>query len=53
MPPVSLPVYVRFAPKADQLCRRLKAADFDSAIHRFESWRPSQPVPSPWAISVF
>jgi hypothetical protein len=25
--------------------------DFDSAIPRFESWRPSQPVLSLWAIS--
>src|SRR6266508_4930009 len=25
--------------------------DFDSAIPRFESWRPSQPVPSLWGGS--
>ncbi len=27
--------------------------DFDSAIPRFESWRPSQPVGSLWAASAF
>jgi hypothetical protein len=30
-----------------------KLADFDSAIPRFESWRPSHGVPSPGVISGF
>ena len=30
--------------------KRVRAADFDSAIPRFESWRPSQPVQ---ALEIF